>query len=513
MLRFAPLRMSVPDPAVSNDAGAPAPPQGEMAREAGLALRNTVKLVFSLTCTWSVTLLVRFQLPRALGPLAFGQLNFAESFTAALFAFLDLGVDVYIQKEVSVRPRHASDFFGALVIARAVVSLILGGAIFAVLHSTARPPEVQSAAMIFALGYFVTCVNNTLAALLQASTRVGWLAMANVLAKVAWGAGLLACIGGHQPMFVFAIPMLGSELLRFALLLPGARAAVALELRVDFRALWKAFVASLPYFIGGAAIGITGRMNVTVLEFLSTDKREVGWLGAASSLGMLAMLMSPVLSWIVMPMLARARQRSVDEVFTILRFALEGLLVVSIPVTLFIGIGADLWVRIAFGKSYAQAALALVAIAPQFVFTYTAMILSIGLVILDQQWKATRNSLVALVITPLFIVLIAPLSSRLGEGGAAAGAALAVVFSEIVISASCLYYIGRRAVGRRTRVAAAKSIGIALGVIALDRALRPIGFIRIAIDMSVYVAAALGLGAVRAKEALLVLRMVRQRRA
>jgi O-antigen/teichoic acid export membrane protein len=512
--------MSLEEPASEIAANAAAEARGDMAREIGVALRNTIKLGLSLVCTWSVALLVRFQLPRFLGPTDFGALNFADSFAGSFFAIMDLGIDIYIQKEVPTRLKHASDFVGGLFLLRTALTVVLLSVMLGVLGVTHRPPEVRVAAFVFALGYFVASISTTCGALLQASTKVGRLAASNVVAKVAWGAGLLLCIWTKRSMMIFAIPTLASEVLRLVLLLSSARAAVGLELRIDFGALKRAFVASIPYFVSAMVIGISGKVNVSVLEFIATDKREVGWLGAASNLGSLAMIMSPMMTWIFMPMLARARKRSLDEVYTAVRFALEGILVVSIPVSLLIGIGADFWVRLAFGKKYIEAAMSLVAIAPQFVFTYTAMLLSITLVMLDQQWKATRNSVTALVMTPLFIVLIVPISARLGAGGSAAGAALAGVFSEIVISSLCLYYVGRRVIGPRTIAAVTKSVAVAAAVIALDHFMRqdrgvfgmsPAAPLRIAFDMTVYLLGILALGAVRISEAIWVVRTLRHR--
>jgi len=507
--------MTSEGPAGPAAASAPAAADGAMAREVGIAVRNTVKLALSLACTWSVALVVRFQLPRFLGPIEFGALNFADSMAGSFLAFLDLGVDVYIQKEVAGRPAHASDFVGGVFLLRAVLALLLIVAMVAILGITRRPAEIQIAAAIFGVSYFISCINGTFGALLQSSTRVGWLAIANVAAKVAWGAGLVLCIWTRQPMIAFAIPMVISEVIRTLLLFPSARRVVDLELRRDFAEVRRAVIAGLPYFVNGVVLTITSKINISVLEYIVTDKREVGWLGAANNIGSLAMIMSPLMPWIIMPMLARARQRSIDDVYVVVRFALEGLLAVAVPVAMLVALGADVWVRLAFGTKYLESARCLVAVAPQFVFTYTAMLLSIALVMLDQQWKATRNSIYALVMTPLFIVLIVPYSAKLGPGGSAAGAALAGVFSEIVISSLCLYYVGRRAVGRRTLVATIKSVAVGAAVFALDHMLRRLGPVRLVIDMSTYVVLVFAVGAVRWKEFVWIVRSVatRQRRS
>jgi O-antigen/teichoic acid export membrane protein len=484
-----------------------------MEREVGLALRNALTVALSLVCTWSVALIVKFQLPRFLGPEQFGDLNFADSFAAAFLGFIELGFDVYIQKEVSVRPRHASDFLGGILLFRSVLATALIAVMSALLRANHRPEGVQVAAGVFAFAYLLTSFNATFGTLLQTSMRVGVFALSNVLSKLVWGAGLVVCIAMRLPMAAFSVPLLASELLRALVLIPAARSALALELRIDVHAVVKAFTASLPYFISGAAIAVSVRLPVSILEFLVTDKREVGWLGAAWNLGSLAMILFPLLQWIVTPMLARARARSEEEVFTILRVALEGLLVVAMPVTLLISLGAPLWVRLAFGNGYAQAALALTAVAPQFVFTYTAMLLSIGLIILDKQWKATQNAIVSLATTPFIIVALVPVGARLGEGGAAAGAALAIVLSELIVSVMCLHHMGSRALDRRTVSAALKSLLLCGAVAAMHAALWRLGPIRLLCDASVYVASALTFGIVRPKDAARLLRLLRVRSA
>ena len=484
-----------------------------MEREMGVAMRNAVTVALSLVCTWSVALIVKFQLPRFLGPERFGELNFADTFAAAFLGFIEFGFDVYIQKEVSIRPRHASDFLGGILLFRSAVGAVLISLMFAVLHGNHKPADIQVAALVFALAYLLTSFNATFGTLLQSSLRVGRFAVANVLSKIVWGVGLVACITLRLPTAAFSVPLLASELLRASILLPAARAALDLEFRVDWGAVARALAASLPYFISSAAIAVSVRLPVSLLEFLVTDKREVGWLGAAWNLGTLSMIMFPLVQWIVTPMLARARARSEEEVFTIVRFALEGLLVVAMPVTLLIGLGAKLWVRLAFGHGYEQAALPLAAIAPQFVFTYASMILTIGLIILDKQWKATQNAVVALALTPALIVLLVPLASRLGEGGAAAGAAVSVALSEVVVSVSCLYHMGRRAIDRRTAGAALKSLALCGFVAAVHASLERLGAVCIAVDLAVYAACAFGLGIVRVRDVVALLRLLRSRSA
>src|SRR5262245_31681703 len=164
------------------------------ARDTHIAIRSALMLGSSLIATWSVALLVRLFLPRYLGPEIFGIYNFADSFAATFFVVLGLGMETYIQKEIPIRPEHASDFFGGVMVVRFLLSAALIALMAAVLAAANRPPEVQRVVFAFGVAQFIVQLNVVLSALLHASRNVGRLAIWNVASKIAWGAGVAAAL-------------------------------------------------------------------------------------------------------------------------------------------------------------------------------------------------------------------------------------------------------------------------------------------------------------------------------
>jgi O-antigen/teichoic acid export membrane protein len=484
-----------------------APPSADVAT----AARNGLKLAASLLATWTVALAVRFQLPRHLGPVQFGNFNFCEYFSAAFFVFLGLGIETYIQKEVPVRPRHASDFFGGVLVLRAGLSVLVMAAMVTVLAVTGRPAELQATVLIFALTQAVMGFNLSIAAMLQASTHVGPLAAMNVVSKLLWGFGVAIGIWLDVPLAVLAVPNLVAECLKALVLYPSARAAVGLRLNFSLGPLKKVLLASLPFYVNAIAVNLGARLDVSMLEFLAPGE-EVGWYSAASNFAGLAMLFSPVVNWVLMPLFARSKHRSEERFYEILRRAIEGLLILAIPVTLLIGLGADFWVRLAFGRSFGPAALSLRCLAPLFVATYLAIMLALALVVLERSWRLTIVSLTTLGLLPLLILVMVPLAKRFGEGYAGAGAAIAVTSMELITASLFLHTVGRRALDRRNVLAIAKSIAVALAVIALHRSLAFMGPLRLIVDMLAYAVLALAVKAVRLSEAIAVIKTVRSER-
>ena len=499
------------------EAGAPAetaaPPPSQQANDLALAARNTLKLGASLIATWSVAFIVRFQLPRYLGPERFGAFNFTDNFAGAFFTIVELGVDTYIIRECAVRPKHANDFFGGIMLLRLAVGMLLFVAMASTLAVTHRPLEVQAAVVVFGITYFLSTLNNSLGALLQAAGTVGRLAISNVASKFAWGGGLAVAIWWKGSLPYLAAPLLLSELLRTAVLLPAARAAIGLRFEMHYQMAKKTFLASLPFFVNSWAIALGARLNVSMLEFIVDDPREVGWFGATMNLGSLALLLSPLIMWVLLPLLARAKARSIEEAFTIVQRTNEGLVVAIVPVTLMISLGAPLLVRIAFGRNFAEAAPSLAVFSPSFVLMYVAMTFSILLMTFDRSWTVTLISASSIPVRAVLVLALVPLCARwYGAGGAATGASAAEVLTGVYSVAASGIAIGRRAVDRRALLAFLKSLACAIVVTFLDRALVSIGWKRLAVDVVVYVVLALLLRVVVVRDVMAAIKLVRARK-
>jgi O-antigen/teichoic acid export membrane protein len=293
-------------------------------------------------------------------------------------------------------------------------------------------------------------------------------------------------------------------------LVPAARSAIDLKFKVHMRQAKLVVLAALPFYVNTWAINLAGKLDVAILEFITNDQRELGWFGATVNLASLAMLLSPLMFWVLIPLLARARKRSEEEVYAILRRSIEGLMVAIIPVTLLISLGAPLWIRVAFGGKFDQAAPSLAIYALDFILIYLAMLFSILLMTVDRPWNVTMISASAIPIRAmLMLTLVKPFSRWLGPGGAAVGASVSEVTTMVWVVSASFYSVGRRAVDRRGVLAIGKSLAAAAVVIAIDRLfLRPLGHVRLVVDMALYAAIVLGTGAVKISEVIAAVKMV-----
>lgn len=479
--------------------------------EGATALRNGLKLAMSLLLTWGVALVIAFKLPKYLGPLFWGYYKYGDQYAATLAVFVGFGIDTYISREVAVRPKHASDFFGGVVAMRtlALVPLFAYGW-FNLRH---KLPEERLAAAMFGVTQVFIVMNQTFQQTLQAASRVGGLAVANVVAKVLWGGGTFLAVTVSAPFWVLPLPMLAAEALKAGFLWWATRDAIELRWRFDLAATRAVLRVSFPFFIANAAVTLGSTIDVVVLrELVPAGSEEVGWYTAAREIARLSALMSPVLSGVLVPMMSRAKHRDDQEFFAILRRGLEGVGVVAIPLTLMLALSAELLIGVALKDKFLPAAASLRWLAPTFVLAYFNVLLWIALMILDRSWTITVISFVGLALLPAFILGVVPLTRDLGPGATGMGVAIALSLREFVIAGVFFAFLGKRAVDRRSVLSIAKSLAICGVVVFLHRAMANLGPARIVVDALVYGVLMLLTGVVRIGDVKDVLRLIRDRK-
>lgn len=477
-----------------------------------LAIRNGLKLGGSLLITWSIALAMRLVVPRYLGPVRFGTLNFAEGFTMALFTVLSLGADSYIRKEIALRPGHASDFFGGTFVLRAAMTLGLFGVIALVMSAAGRTPEVRFVVFLYAAAQFFVTANATLSAMLHAKGHVGGMSVLAIATKIVWAGGVLAALATRADLWAYAASYLASEAVETVVLFLLAQRHLSLLFRVDLLATKAMVIACLPFYIGLFASTAYGKLDVSLIEFM-VGTEEVGWYGAASAIAGLTLLVTPLIGWVLMPMFARAFARSREEFNEQIRRSLQLILMVAIPASLMITLGADVWIHLLFGSAFAPAVLALRILACMFVLTYVAIVYSMVL-IMERPWALTWISVGGLGVNLLLNLSLIHLGMRLfGRGGAGAASAAAMLGTEIFVSGCMMGVVGRAAFDHRSLVATAKCLAAYGCVTVVHCLLAPLGPLRLGIDGALYLALILVSGALRLPDLLGAATLIIRRRA
>src|SRR5262249_3216616 len=146
-----------------------------------------------------------------------------------------------------------------------------------VLRASGRPSELVVTAAVFGLANLIVANSATLANVLQATSFAGPVAVANVVGKLVWAAGVLIALHYDAPLRLLALALPIGDLLKTAVLVPFARSRLELRFRIDVPALRRALLASSPFFVNAVALGLLSNLGMSILAFIRTDQREVGW--------------------------------------------------------------------------------------------------------------------------------------------------------------------------------------------------------------------------------------------
>jgi len=253
------------------------------------------------------------------------------------------------------------------------------------------------------------------------------------------------------------------------------------------------------------AIAFGNSLALSSLEFIRQDQREVGWFSAASNLASLATLLHPLVAWVVMPMLSRAKARSDAEMTSILRRALEGLVIVVAPGTLFMSAGSDVLIGLAFGSEFAPAALGFSIQSLVFLMMYTNVMLATALILRDRGWTVTLISIGSVCLLATLMLITVPLGRQyFGVGGECAGGAIAVYGHEARFDDSPF---DARLVSVLLKISV-----IAALTLTLNHYLMSLGAVRLVIVMGSYVALAFATGVIRPKDVRAVVQAVKSER-
>ena len=487
-----------PTPPPPSLTGAPAPEWRR--REIGLAAANALKLGSSLLVTWGIALVARLYLPRFLGPARFGVLNFADAFTATAFVVLGLGLDTYVRKEVSVRPQHASEFVGGIVALRWLMLVAVYAGMEVVLRSTHRSAEVRMLVYIFGAAQFFMVGSATSAGLLQATGQVTEMSVLSVVTKFVWAIGIAISIGFKLDLWAFACSVAASEGLKALVLFALARKHLRFAITVNVKATAAVIVASLPFYVSGLATTIYDKIGVSLLSFLGSD-REVGWYGAAAGLAGLTLLLAPLISWVLIPLFARAAAASEAELHLMVRRSMEFILTVAIPVSLMMVVGADIWVQILFGPKYAPATNALRVLAVANLLMYVSIVCAYALAVSNRTWRMSAVFTGGMVVNPICNLLLIRPFLELGLGGGGTACAIATLVTEIGVVTPLLIMLGRSVLNARLVTRILKNFAVAGAVVGLDVLfLRPWGWQRLPLEALIYVGAVLAVKAVDLRE-------------
>ncbi|HDR00080.1 MAG TPA: flippase [candidate division WOR-3 bacterium] len=446
---------------------------------------------------------------RHLGVERFGVLSYAIAYVTTLGVFADLGLALYVTREVARRRGDAGQIVGDAITLRTSASVLVGMlvalSVFVVgLHTEARGIVAICSVLVVANGLFLL-----LAGVFQGFERNVYTALSRIVQTglLVLGALLLMRLSPRTDYFtwLFVGTALASAVTAYLLMV---RRVVRPVLRFDWRSSLAMLRSALP--MGISAVLVTAYYwNGSVWLAAFAGERAVGVFAAPQRLVFGIAALGMAFSGAMYPHMARVQAEGGQRLVAVLGRALRYVSLLAIPVAILGAVLATEAVELVYGRDYAESALVFRLLVVWGCFVFFNSLLSNYYYSADRARFATAQAGVSLCVNVVANILLIP---RFG----ALGAAMALAGAELVGTAWFVCGVARewsRSDHRTLAVGIAKCLVAAVGAALLGRIGALLGApIALAVAAVCYFVLVLLLGAVSREDIELIKAMLVRRR-
>lgn len=357
-----------------------------LARRAGLNI--AFKALGELSrFAWAILLIL---VARRLGGEALGRIAFAYSFTTIFVLVMDLGLNIFVVREVARDRAAAPRYLGNLLSLKLLSAPVVFGMIAAAIVASGYPSEVVTVVLLFAGISLARGLLELYGALFSGLETMGRDAALKHLYQVGlFVSGGIALVFGCGPIGVAVGLLIGSVLVLAIGSGMVRRALPSVRLLWD-GTFWLALLrGAFPVAVTTIFIVLYNESDIVLLSFLGQGELEVGWYAAASKiLKMLQLIPMLVVSGVypVFSDLARGRRDALTPAY---RGTLKLLLMIAIPVTVAVAGLAEPMVRLTYGEAFKPASSPLRLLACSIPFLYLGYVLVNILISSDHLTLAT----------------------------------------------------------------------------------------------------------------------------
>lgn len=460
--------------------------------------RNLVSMLLSQLATFMLTLITVSILPKRLGPDTYGALMFAAAYLGYFALGANLGSNPFLVKTIARDPSQLSRYvFNALV-----MKLVLGGTLAAAAiagaHLLGYQPQTKLIVVVGGIGIVLNAISDILAAALQATERMGKLALWFTIQQYLTGAVAIALLLKHKGVVTYCLVLacgavipilaygyqvwpdvfprsrashqpapprgLGHQLWPEIFVSPQPVSQRRTPVRLDLR-LWKAIaVGGLPFVSWSLILLVYGSIDIIMLEHM-TGSKTVAWYSLAYTWVGIPIFFPSVLVTVIFPSLSNKALGNSAEFSRVVNSALRLVVFAGTPMAIGIALTAGNIIGLFhYPPGFEQTVTLIRILAIHIPIVGMDMVLATALTAKDRQmaWLAVGG--IAAVFNPAMNLIAIPLTAhRFGDG--AIGASVVTVATEIVMMIGAIYLRPEGILDRRTVSFALRCVAASVAMI------------------------------------------------
>jgi O-antigen/teichoic acid export membrane protein len=395
----------------------------------------------TLVTTMGFGLVLRILLPRIFGVEKMGLFYFAESLCLIVFTFLPLGIHAYINRYIPGDPEEAARVFRPVIIYKIIFGMILIAGLYSYLKVMEYDAFKSKLVMIFSLNHFFLTLNNDiLKPFVLAMEEVQFVSRLDIIAKILQVGGVCLVLWWDPQLDSVLWAYAATSFIPVLVLFGFAYKRGWFTRRGSSAAIYSSVVmVGLPFFVNSALQTFSANIDIAILNEIANEV-EVGLYGAAQKLKGVLMMVVPLLSSAIIPLLSKTRKESQQHYEQFLRQLYRTLVVLSFPAALTMVLFSKEIVTLLYGDEFVESGTILAVLAPVVVFTYINVFLSMNLTLVSNGRMLTILTLTAIVLNAVTNFILIPYGLRYDPvGGGGMAASVTTLLAEFVTCAGLIY--------------------------------------------------------------------------
>ena len=424
-----------------------------MAGKTKRAIRNTAIQVGAQAVTWTLSWVLLVVLPRYLGDAGFGKLFFAISYGTIFSAFINLGVNTYVVREVAVmksqhgmdggekrREKQVGELIGNVFCLKITLAIIVYAIMSGLIYLLPYEDLTRQAVLIIGASTCLGAVTLTLGGVFQGFESMSVPSIALILEKIIiTTACVLLLMSGYSLLSVCWVYLAGA-VANFIVTFLFLFRKIPFGFNWKRDSIRKIFLGGLPFFIWIIFGEIYVRIDVLMLSQMTSDA-VVGWYGAAFRLYSTLLFIPHILNTSIFPAMSRmgADKENWDDFAKASRRVMNLMLFIAVPTAAGTILIADPILVLLYGISpFQHAGPCLKLFGVSILLVCVDVLLGSILIARGKEKQWAYMAILAAIFNVLLNIFAIPLTQKVyGNGGI--GAAASTVLTEGLLMAGAFY--------------------------------------------------------------------------
>ncbi len=399
--------------------------------------KNVGVIFFAQILTYLLGFITVIYTARYLGANGFGSISLALSLSAIFGVVVDMGLSTLMVREISRNRLLANKYVSNTAVMKIFLAFITFGLLAVAVNIIGYTPLVRDIIYIITLSVIINAFYGIFTSIFQASERMEYLSLANILNSVVLLAGTVTVIHyGFSIIYLAFVYVFTSSLVFIYALVIYLWKFSDFKFELDL-SFWKPTIKEAwPFGI----ITISGMLYTytdSILLSIFKGTQAVGYYSAAYRLMYLVLFIPTTINTAVFPVMSRLYADSSKESLNLLyeRY-FKYMIIIAIPVGLATTILAKRITLLIYGAGYTPSIESIQILIWAIVFTFAGAAYIQLLQSTNKQMIITKISIICLLMNIIINLILIPRYSFIG-------ASIATFITEVILVGSVIFIVYR----------------------------------------------------------------------